>query len=88
MGSCSREQIITLKQFLFMKYLSIFLILVAIGFTATGKPRKAAPVVQPRVEPTFWWTGMKNPQLQLMVHAENIGTTRVALAYPGCASLG
>ncbi len=70
------------------KYLSILLILVAIGFTATGKPRKATPVVQPRVEPTFWWTGMKNPQLQLMVHAENIGTTRVALAYPGVRVIG
>lgn len=36
-----------------------------------------------RVEPTMWWAGMKNPDLQLMVYGENISTTNVALQYPG-----
>ena len=36
-----------------------------------------------RVEPAFWWTGMKNPQLQLMVHGENIAAAAVQLTYPG-----
>ncbi len=36
-----------------------------------------------RVEPTFWWVGMKNPNLQLMVHGENIADAKVELAYPG-----
>jgi glycosidase len=36
-----------------------------------------------RVEPMFWWTGMKNPALQLMVHAPEIATTSVELNYPG-----
>ncbi len=27
----------------------------------------------PAVYPTHWWTGMKNPKLQLMIHAENVG---------------
>lgn len=71
------------------KYLSILLLLlVALGFSATGKPRKAAPVLTPRVEPTFWWTGMQNPHLQLMVHGENIGTTRVVLSHQGVRVIG
>ncbi len=36
-----------------------------------------------RVEPASWWTGMKNPQLQLMVHGENIAAAAVQLTYPG-----
>lgn len=71
------------------KYLSILLLLlVVLGFSATGKPRKAAPVLTPRVEPTFWWTGMQNPHLQLMVHGENIGTTRVVLSHQGVRVIG
>lgn len=36
-----------------------------------------------RVEPMFWWAGMKNPNLQLMVHGENIADAKVELTYPG-----
>lgn len=36
-----------------------------------------------RVEPAFWWVGMKNPKLQLLVHGNNIGTCKVKLNYPG-----
>ena len=36
-----------------------------------------------RVEPSFWWVGMKNPDLQLMVHGESIADTKVELTYPG-----
>jgi neopullulanase len=36
-----------------------------------------------RVEPVFWWAGMQNPHLQLLVYGEEIGTTRVSLEYPG-----
>jgi len=32
-----------------------------------------------RVEPTFWWAGMKSPDLQLMVYGENISETNVSL---------
>ncbi len=31
----------------------------------------------------FWWTGMKSPELQLMVYGENISTADVQLQYPG-----
>ena len=34
-------------------------------------------------EPAFWWSGMKNPELQLMVYAENIASFRPSVSYPG-----
>ena len=36
-----------------------------------------------RVEPPFWWTGMVNPQLQLLVHGEDISSTMPEINYPG-----
>ncbi|MEJ2593604.1 MAG: glycoside hydrolase family 13 protein [bacterium] len=38
---------------------------------------------QIRVEPPSWWTGMKNKNLQLMIHGENISQTRALIDYPG-----
>jgi len=36
-----------------------------------------------RVEPMFWWVGMKNPKLQLIVHGKDIGNRAVKMNYPG-----
>jgi len=36
-----------------------------------------------RVEPMFWWVGMHNPNLQLIVHGDHIADRKVELAYPG-----
>lgn len=36
-----------------------------------------------RLEPLFWWIGMKNPTVQLMVHGTNIAFSQVNLDYPG-----
>jgi glycosidase len=36
-----------------------------------------------RIEPMFWWVGMHNPQVQLLVHGENIAATEAQLNYPG-----
>jgi glycosidase len=36
-----------------------------------------------RIEPMFWWTGMKNPKLQLIVHGNKIAEKNVSLNYPG-----
>jgi glycosidase len=35
------------------------------------------------VEPMFWWTGMKNPKLQLLVHGQNISGLTASLNYAG-----
>lgn len=36
-----------------------------------------------RIEPMFWYTGMHNPKLQLLVHGENISKASVTLSFPG-----
>jgi len=36
-----------------------------------------------RIEPAFWWVGMKNPKLQLIVHGKDIATRTVKMNYPG-----
>lgn len=36
-----------------------------------------------RVEPMFWWAGMKSPELQLMVYGDKISKTDVEIKYPG-----
>ena len=36
-----------------------------------------------RIDPPFWWAGMHNPNLQLMVHGETISQFEVELSYPG-----
>lgn len=40
----------------------------------------------PVVYPTNWWVGMKNPNIQLMIHGEGIAkgnTNNVTISYPG-----
>jgi len=36
-----------------------------------------------RVEPPFWWAGMKNPTLQLLIHGENIANLTPKIQYKG-----
>lgn len=59
-----------------MKKLSIFIIAVAFSISTFA-------LNVDRVEPTFWWVGMKNPTVQLMVHGQEIALTEISLNYPG-----
>ena len=36
-----------------------------------------------RLEPAFWWAGMKNPELQIMVYGKDIARTELQFEYPG-----
>ena len=36
-----------------------------------------------RIEPPFWWTGMNNTSLQLMIHGTNIADYRISIDYDG-----
>lgn len=36
-----------------------------------------------RIEPAFWWVGMKNPQLQLLIHGTEICNRQIKFSYPG-----
>ncbi|KAA9333094.1 glycoside hydrolase family 13 protein [Hymenobacter busanensis] len=50
-------------------------------------PSRAAEAAKPaaitRIDPTFWWVGMKNPKLQLLVHGPGIGASTASLNYAG-----
>ncbi|MFC4878376.1 glycoside hydrolase family 13 protein [Microbulbifer halophilus] len=41
-----------------------------------------------RVEPPFWWTGMAEEELQLMVHGRDIAGLEPSVTYPGVTLLG
>ena len=36
-----------------------------------------------RMEPAFWWVGMKNPELQILVYGKDISKSEVQFNYPG-----
>ena len=55
-------------------FLSLLLALFATGATRADNLK---------VEPAFWWSGMKETELQLMVYGENIGSFRPSVQYPG-----
>ncbi|PIQ35170.1 MAG: alpha-amlyase [Bacteroidetes bacterium CG18_big_fil_WC_8_21_14_2_50_41_14] len=55
--------------------LAIFLIS---GFTA-----QTQKVELTRIDPPFWWAGMNNPNLQLMVYGEQISKTIPVISYDG-----
>ncbi|HNX55100.1 MAG TPA: glycoside hydrolase family 13 protein [Prolixibacteraceae bacterium] len=59
-----------------MKKIVLFVISLAFSFSTF-----AANI--DRVEPLFWWIGMKNPTVQLMVYGSNIASSQVNLNYPG-----
>ncbi|MBK9459478.1 MAG: cyclomaltodextrinase N-terminal domain-containing protein [Sphingobacteriales bacterium] len=53
-----------------------FFIAVSFGLTAT-------PLNVQHIAPPFWWTGMKNHNLQIMVHATDIAKYQVKLTQQG-----
>jgi glycosidase len=59
---------------------SLFLILF---YFAASCPSFSQEVTLTRVEPPFWWTGFKNPGLQLLIYGKNIGKTNPSIAEPG-----
>lgn len=59
-----------------MKKLIIFILL--LGYVSL-----AHAIEITRLEPSSWWVGMKNPELQLMVYGKNIARSEVQIDYPG-----
>jgi len=59
-----------------MKKLSIFIIAVVFSISSFA-------LNVDRVEPMFWWVGMKNPTVQLMVHGQEIAVSEISLNYAG-----
>ena len=50
---------------------------------ATGARSQMPPDIIQRLEPPFWWTGMSNPSLQLMVHGPGIGNLQPVIRNKG-----
>lgn len=60
-----------------MKNILLFALVFLALFAQAAKPELK------RVEPAFWWVGMKNPNLQLMVYGNQISLDDVEIGYPG-----
>jgi neopullulanase len=58
----------------FVVLLTAVLFFVTATFAQSGKLR---------IEPPMWWAGMAGSDLQLMVHAKDVGLTRAVMNYPG-----
>lgn len=57
-------------------------LLLLVSFLLLSLSANAAMNVN-KIDPPFWYAGMKSPELQLMVYGENIGDAAVSLNYPG-----
>ncbi|WP_299251833.1 glycoside hydrolase family 13 protein [uncultured Aquimarina sp.] len=61
------------------KVLLLLIMGLSISFLSQGQKSEMLT----RVEPPFWWTGMNNPNLQLLLHGENISSFNVSVKYEG-----
>ncbi|MDO7884995.1 alpha-amylase family glycosyl hydrolase [Hymenobacter cheonanensis] len=71
-----------------MRFFRSFLPAAAATLLLAASPALAAPPAKTaaRIDPTYWFVGMKNPKLQLLVNAPGIAADQVTLApYPGVA---
>ena len=62
-----------------MKLKNLSLLCLFLGFALTVCAQDQIS----RIEPPNWWTGMKNPNLQLMVYGNNIGDFNPSVNYDG-----
>lgn len=62
------------KKYNMKKIISISFFLILIPFFSFSQD-----ISLDRIEPANWWVGMNNPNLQLLVHGENIANTSVSI---------
>ncbi|TAE02340.1 MAG: hypothetical protein EAZ97_02630, partial [Bacteroidetes bacterium] len=60
---------------------NILLLLCLIAFQTVFAQDKSLSIS--KVEPTNWWVGMKNPNLQLLIYGKNISNANVKITYEG-----
>jgi glycosidase len=60
-----------------MKNILLLAVYVSCSFLAAAQTKEI------NTYPTHWWTGMKNPNVQLMLHGQNIGSGNYSISYPG-----
>ncbi len=61
---------------------SFSILLIALLSSVSSPPQKTPPAII-RIDPTNWWIGMNNPNVQLMVYGPNAGMLSYAVNYPG-----
>lgn len=49
-------------------------------FAIFGLQHSVSATVVKKVAPTFWWAGMKNPQLQVLLYGDNISSSNVSIS--------
>lgn len=49
-------------------------------FAIFGLQHSVSATVVKKVAPTFWWAGMKNPQLQVLLYGDNISSSDVSIS--------
>ena len=62
------------------KYIFLFLFILGVHLQISGS--NPALTID-HIEPSFWWAGMKNKDLQIMVHAKDISYLRPKINSPG-----
>jgi len=72
----------------FMKIIKLLLIIFLVSLLPLNSQGQKSPLQGvrgpvTRVEPTYWWTNMHNPDLQLMLHGKDISKSDVSINYPG-----
>ncbi len=64
-----------------MKKICLSTLVIAISLASTTLLAQSNTLQH--VEPPFWWAGMNNPELQIMLHGEGIGAYQATIEYPG-----
>jgi len=64
-----------------MKYFNLNWLLLFIIYTTPASSNNSYQI--DHLEPPFWWTGMADNTLQLMVHGKHIADLEPELPYPG-----
>ena len=59
-----------------MKRILLSLVLLTLAFNLI------AAIQIRKMEPAFWWAGMKNPELQIMVYGDQIGASSIQVLNP------
>lgn len=44
---------------------------------------RPSTVTKPRIEPSLWWIGMKNPKLEVVIYEQNVKGATIELNHPG-----
>ena len=63
-----------------MKKLKRFVLIIALSLVYMVN---SIAVEITHIEPSFWWIGMKNTELQIMVYGKDISKAKVSINYPG-----